>query len=51
MSSRKYYLKDNNKTAHWVGHSKLKSLDTDDFFKRKFIADIHASLTGTKIEH
>ena len=26
---------DNNKTTHWVRHSKLKPLDTDDFFKRK----------------
>ena len=26
VSSRKFGLEDNNKTAHWVGHSKLKPL-------------------------
>ena len=41
-------MKDHNKTAHWVGHSKLKPLDTDDFFKRKwFLDDVQASSTGT----
>ena len=28
---KKLYLKDNNKTAHWIGNSKLKPLDTIDF--------------------
>ena len=47
----KQCLKDNNKTAHWVGHSQLKSLDTDDFSKRTpFVDDIQASLTGNTIE-
>ena len=31
MSSIK--KKENNKTAHWVGHLKLKSLDIDVLFK------------------
>ena len=31
--SKKFYLKDNNKTAHWVGHAKLKPPDMDDFSK------------------
>ena len=31
---KKSCLKDNVKPAHWVGHSQLRSLDTDDFFKR-----------------
>ena len=26
---KKFYLKDNNETAHWVDHAKLKALDTD----------------------
>ena len=26
-------MKDNNKTAHWVGHDKFKTLDIDEFFK------------------
>ena len=25
ISSKRFYLKDNNKTPHWVGHSKLKT--------------------------
>ena len=45
------YLYENNNTAHWVSHSKLKPLDTDDTFKRKNVIDgIQASLTGTTIE-
>ena len=31
---KKYCFKDNNKPAHWVGHSKLRSLDIDEFLKR-----------------
>ena len=27
-------FKDNVKTEHWVGHSQLRSLDTDDLFKK-----------------
>ena len=31
---QKYILfKDNNKPAHWVGHSKLRSLEIDEFLK------------------
>ena len=33
LSSKNSYLKDNNKTAHWVGHAKLKALDTYVFSK------------------
>ena len=40
-------FKDNNKLAHWVGHLKLGSLDTDEFFKRKPKFDEkEASVTG-----
>ena len=28
-------MKYNNKTAYWVGHAKLKYLDTEDFSKEK----------------
>ena len=35
VSSKNLYLKDNNKTAHWVGQSKLKTLDTDGFSREK----------------
>ena len=30
----KKMFKDNNKHAHWVVHSKLRSLDIDELFKR-----------------
>ena len=31
---QKKCFKDNDKNTHWVGHSKLRSLDIDEFFKR-----------------
>ena len=31
VSSKRLCLKDNNKTDHWVGQSKLKPLDMEDF--------------------
>ena len=47
----KNLLKDNNKTAHWVDHSKLESLYNEDFFKKTpVVDDIQASLTGNTIE-
>ena len=33
------FLKDNVITAHWVDHSKLRSLDTDNFLKRTPVVD------------
>ena len=35
VSSKKFYMKYNNKTAYWVGHAKLKFLDKKDFSKEK----------------
>ena len=32
VSSKNVYMKDNNKTAHWVGHAKLKTPNKDDLF-------------------
>ena len=44
-------MKDNNKTAHWVGHAKLKPLDTDDFSKiKQVVDDVQVSLTITTFE-
>ena len=44
---KKNYFKDNNKPAHWVGHSKLRSRDIDEFFKRAQKFDQkEASVTG-----
>ena len=34
MSSRKICSKDNDKSAHWVGQSKLRILDINKFLKR-----------------
>ena len=43
--------KDNNKTAHWVGHQKLGSLDIYELFKRKQkMYEKEASITGKKEE-
>ena len=40
-------FKDNNKPAYWVGHSELRSLNIDEFFKRtpKFDEKV-SSVTG-----
>ena len=39
VSSRITCFKDNVKTAHWVGRSQSRSLDTDDFFKITPVVD------------
>ena len=33
VSSERFYINNNDRTAHFVGHSKLKELDIDDFTK------------------
>ena len=35
VSSKKFFISNNDRKAHFVGHSKLKELDIDDFYKRK----------------
>ena len=35
VSTKKFYLNKNYRTAHWVFHSKLKELDINDFLKTK----------------
>ena len=46
VSSKNNCFENNGKTSHWVAHSQLRSLDTDDFFKMKlFVDDIQASVT------
>ena len=51
VSSKNICFKDNNKPAHWFGHSKLISLDIDKFFKitQKFDWK-QASVTGNTEE-
>ena len=37
--------------AHWIGHSKIKTLDYYEFFEWKMIIDeLEASLTGELID-
>ena len=31
----KFYIKNKDITFHWVGHSKIKPIGVDEFFKRK----------------
>ena len=43
---KKNYLHKGDRTSHWFGHSKIKELDTIDFFERKqMIEDMEAELT------
>ena len=35
VSSKKFYISKNDRKAHFVGHSKLKELGIDDFYKIK----------------
>ena len=35
VSSKKFYINNNDGTAHFVGHFKLTPLDIVDFYKRK----------------
>ena len=35
VSSKKFYININDRTAHFVGHSELKELDIYDFYERK----------------
>ena len=37
VSSKKFYINKNDRTAHFVGHSKLTPLDCVDFYERKQI--------------
>ena len=37
VSSNKFYINNNDRTAHFVGHSKLAPLDYVDFYERKDI--------------
>ena len=32
---KKFYINNNDRTAHFVGHCKLKELDIDNFYERK----------------
>ena len=45
-------FKDNVRTAHWVVHLQLRSLDTDNFFKRTpGVDNKKAIVTGNTIKY
>ena len=35
VSLKTFYINNNDRTTHFVGHYKLKKLDIDDFYERK----------------
>ena len=35
VSSKRFYINNNDRKAHFVGHYQLKELDIDDFYERK----------------
>ena len=35
VSSKEFYINNNDRTAHFVGHSKFTPLDIVEFYKRK----------------
>ena len=52
MSSKNIFFKDNVKTAHWVGHLQLRSIDTEYLFKRTPAVDEkQASVTVNTMKH
>ena len=51
VSSKKFFIDKDLRTAHWVGHSLLKQLDYNDIFNRKpMIDDLEYELTGESKE-
>ena len=46
VSSKGFYINKNDRTSHWVRHSDLNELDTNDLFEREnTIDDIEADMT------
>ena len=46
VSSETFYIDKNDRTAHWVGHYKLKELNINDLFNIKHMnEDMEAELT------
>ena len=51
VSSKKFFIDKDLRTAHWVGHSLLKQLDYNDIFNGKpMIDDLEYELTGESKE-
>ena len=52
VSSKKLYISNNDRTAHFVGHSKLKELDIDNFYKRKQMnEEMEAEMNEIDVKH
>ena len=52
VSSKKLYINNNYRTAHFVGHSKLKELDIDYFYKRKQTnEEMEAEMNEMDVKH
>ena len=46
VSSKKLYINRNDRAAHSVGYSRLKELDIDGFYKRKYMnEEMEAEMT------
>ena len=50
MSPKRNCFKDNNKPAHWVGHSKLIYLEINELFKRTLNFDEKEASVAGKTE-
>ena len=49
---QKLYINNKDRTAHFVGHSKLKELDIDDFYERKQTNDkMEAEMSEMDVKH
>ena len=52
VSSEKFYISKNDRTAHFVGRSKLKELEIDDFYKRKQMnEEMEAEMNEMDVKH
>ena len=52
VSFKKLYINNNDRTAHFVLHYKLKELDIDDFYKRKQTNDeMEAEMNEIDVKH
>ena len=52
VSSKTFYINNNDRTAHFVGRSKLKELDIYGFYKRKEMHDeMEAEMNEMDLKH
>ena len=52
VSSKKFYINNNDRTAHFVGRSQLTELDIDDFYERKQTnEEMEAEMNEMDVKH